>query len=584
MTRKILISLSVLLFFGCQKKNETNNDTSNQKPTIETIKLAATYGNYFIYVTGKNITVNWGDGTSENAYTKTYTDLLLSHTIRVYQRDTIVIKGESITALNCSSNEIRGLDVSGNPSLEILNCRENFLNQLDLSKNSALKFVNCQSNTFSNSGLDSLFKTLPVNTTGIADSILFQMNPGAITCDPTIAIKRGWNANNSSFLDGKNELATFVCQNTDHAWLQVSGNNISVDWGDGKYETFSKLSWDRRLTHTFPKPGVYPVKLGGDNITYLYCGSNKAADLNITKLPNLTYPDCSGNYLYTLDVSKNTKLSCLICQDDLLGPIDLSNNKELTYLDCSSGSGYMINHFSALDFSANQLLKHLDCSRSGFSNLNVSKNTALTYIDCRYCYGFTTLNISNNVLLDTLYLEYTRLHSLDASHNPALKFLSCYYSELTSLNISNNPALQYIYVNNNNIKTIDATGCPSLVRLDCSYNGLTSLIVSENKTLEWLNCGSDELDTLSLLHSDNLKVLYCFDNHLTTLDLTNCIQLEVAHCGANNLSTTAMNNLFTSLYPKTPPASGTIFCLNNNPGSYDCDKTIATKKGWSPAY
>ncbi|MDH7459751.1 hypothetical protein QEG73_00630 [Chitinophagaceae bacterium 26-R-25] len=581
MTKQVLIVLTTLLFFGCQKKSDTN--TSNEKPTTEEIKLVGTYGNFYLYVNGKNITVNWGDGTPEETFSKTYTGLLLSHTILEYKIDTIVIRGESITSLNCSSNKIRDLNVSGNPSLTSLNCYDNVLTQLDLSKNSALKFVNCQANNFSNSGLDSLFKTLHVNTTKDADSIVFHMNPGTWTCDPTIAIKRGWNANNSSFLDGKNELATFITNNRTQVQLALRGDNISVDWGDGKYETFNKLTEGTMVKHDFPRVGVYPVKLGGDNITYLYCMNVDGSNLDVTKLPNLTYLDCSENHLRSLDVSKNAKLTFLNCGDDELSSLDLSNNKELTYVDCSSSNGYMINRFYSIDFSNNPVLKHLDCGGSRVINLNVSKNTALTYLDCQSNYDFTTLNISNNVQLDTLYCNNTGLSSLDVSHNTALKYLNCYYSNLTTINISNNPALTFIDAHDNNIQKIDATGSPSLVNLNCANNVLTSLIVSENKSLQTLACFSNQLDTLSLLHANSLLTFDCSYNKLTALDLTNCVQLQVVRCNTNNLSAAALNNLFSSLHPMVPPATGSIYALYN-PGGGGCDQTIATKKGWYPAY
>jgi hypothetical protein len=50
-------------------------------------------------------------------------------------------------------------------------------------------------------------------------------------------------------------------------------------------------------------------------------------------------------------------------------------------------------------------------------------------------------------------------------------------------------------------------------------------------------------------------------------------------CSSNELSETALNNMFNTLYTRAP-ATGTIY-LSHNPGSYNCDKSIAKNKGWS---
>ena len=54
-------------------------------------------------------------------------------------------------------------------------------------------------------------------------------------------------------------------------------------------------------------------------------------------------------------------------------------------------------------------------------------------------------------------------------------------------------------------------------------------------------------------------------------------------CRENQLTASALNDLFRTLTDKSvpkPPSDGRSIQINNNPGSQDCDRSIAEKKGW----
>jgi hypothetical protein len=66
----------------------------------------------------------------------------------------------------------------------------NQLTSLDVSNNTALTSLECSENQFTADGLNALFGTLHGNTGSKAIHIFG--NPGAGTCDRSIATDKGW--------------------------------------------------------------------------------------------------------------------------------------------------------------------------------------------------------------------------------------------------------------------------------------------------------------------------------------------------------------------------------------------------------
>jgi hypothetical protein len=94
-------------------------------------------------------------------------------------------------------NVLPALDVSGCRELEILSLFSNQLTSLDVSANAKLSYLDCRHNKFSADALNSLFATLHDNDLANsraypAKRILIYGNPGADTCDTSIAESKGW--------------------------------------------------------------------------------------------------------------------------------------------------------------------------------------------------------------------------------------------------------------------------------------------------------------------------------------------------------------------------------------------------------
>lgn len=117
--------------------------------------------------------------------------------------------------------------------------------------------------------------------------------------------------------------------------------------------------------------------------------------------------------------------------------------------------------------------------------------TNLQFLNVRYN-NLTTLDLSNNVMLDTLYAEYNQLTTLKLGNNPHLKLLLC---------------------TENNIQSLDVTQLTGLIELGCIEN---------------------KIDSLDLSNAQNLTELACFNNNLNYLDIRNKNGgLNGCHAGGN---------------------------------------------------
>ena len=137
---------------------------------------------------------------------------------------------------------------------------------------------------------------------------------------------------------------------------------------------------------------------------------------------------------------------------------------------------------------------------------------------------------------------------------------SCSSANLTSLDVSDNSALQGLYCSNNSLTNITLGANPSLLHISCYQNLLTSLDVSKATSLTGLSCSH---------------------NQLTELDVSKNINLEQIHCLNNKLSVEALNRFFGTLHNKSVINNYKDINITGNPGTDNCDRSIAEKKGWT---
>jgi hypothetical protein len=106
-----------------------------------------------------------------------------------------VSKNTKLVHLGCGGNELTSLDVSNNTALNFLSCGSNQLTDLDISHNPALNDLRCFYNQLSADALNTLFTALPVVPASVKNggAIYIYGNPGANTCNKTIAMLKNWD-------------------------------------------------------------------------------------------------------------------------------------------------------------------------------------------------------------------------------------------------------------------------------------------------------------------------------------------------------------------------------------------------------
>jgi hypothetical protein len=184
---------------------------------------------------------------------------------------------------------------------------------------------------------------------------------------------------------------------------------------------------------------------------------------------------------------------------------------------------------------------------------------------------FTGGNISH------LSIE-SKIISLDVSDNIALSSLNCNSNGLKELHVSNNTILKHLSCNYNQLESLDLSNNTILKSLSCNVNQLESLDLSKNTSLTSLSCRGNSLTIMDLSNNDALTVLKCDNNQLRMLDVSKNTALIDLICYNNQLGTDALNALFKTLHSN---AGTKNINIAGNPGTNECDRSIAINKGWT---
>ena len=209
--------------------------------------------------------------------------------------------------------------------------------------------------------------------------------------------------------------------------------------------------------------------------------------------------------------------------------------------------------------SADEIAKAKDIHPAdmGISSLaGVEHFTNLEKLDVQYNEELTTLDVSKNTALTSLRCSYTKLTSLDTSHNKNLSYLECdYIPTLTTLNVSENKDLKTLYCKHNALTALDLTNNSALEKLECGDNELTTLDLSKNTELKYFGCFNSKLSSLDLTNNTNLEELYFCGNNVSNIDVSENTKLKFLHLFSNQLITldTSKNSNLQRLWVYTNP-------------------------------
>ena len=241
----------------------------------------------------------------------------------------------ALKTLNCGSNNITALDVSGCTALETLLCEQskNGITKLDVSGCTSLKTLQCTHSFLSSldaSGCASL------ETLQCADNRLTSLDVSGCTSLSTLYCY----SNQLTSLDVSDcaALRNLQCYNNQLTALDVSGcaNLEELDCSSNTSLTSLDAS-------------------GCTALETLYCANSRLTSLNVSGCTALDTLNCNDNSLTSLDVSGNTALHKLGCVGNQLTSLDVSQNTKLSTLSCSD------NQLTSLDVTKNEKMDWLIC-------------------------------------------------------------------------------------------------------------------------------------------------------------------------------------------------------------------------------
>ena len=402
-----------------------------------------------------------------------------------------------------------------------LNSSDNGISQLRTSNQRHLSIIKCRSNDLSVNALNDLFRTL--HNTQITNHLFIGGNPGTTESDSALAEERGWTVFRENFGEG----VITIISNPDHFHFTIVDNglyiagfgDIEVDWGDGNVQH-----------HVFPLDSESPLVFFQNR--YEIVGTHK-----ITIRGNVTRLNIRRTTARSIDVSQNPFL------------------RELTARTTNLPNDSSISRLESLDVSKNPLLEEI---------------TMVTE-------GLLYLNVSNNPMMHTLIVPFNKIEDLDIKNSPVLTMVNIHSNNLINLVINNNPKLTYLNVESNQLTDLDVSNLELLEILDAVNNQLKAIDVSNNKSLRSLGLSRNNISTLDVSNNKSLSGLGLSHNNITTLDLNFNRSLNYLSVNNNNFSAAALDDLFHTLHDEPFEKSINI---NNNPGTYASDKSIADDKGW----
>lgn len=242
--------------------------------------------------------------------------------------------------------------------------------------------------------------------------------------------------------------------------------------------------------------------------------------------------------------------------------IDLNNNKkedtgelvnsDLSYVEYTIQSqtvtiyGPVINfscngnQLTSLDVTNNVALESLYCNDNLLTSLDVSNLSSLEYLGC-YDNNLTSLNVSGVTMLKSLTCHNNQLTTVNTDNLTKLEMFRCNNNRITTLDVTDNVLLTTLDCEKNQLVTLDVSRNTKLMRLTCAENQLTSLNTSSIPSLLWLNCRNNRL-TILQLNNPALKELSCEKNQLVSFDIRPSVALTFLNCSRNNLTTLDISN------------------------------------------
>lgn len=135
--------------------------------------------------------------------------------------------------------------------------------------------------------------------------------------------------------------------------------------------------------------------------------------------------------------------------------------------------------------------------------------------------NLTTIDLSNNVLLDTISLtsnRLTKIVGLEKAEN--LTWLSLSWNYFTEFTLDNDNVKNFL-MDHNDLVSLVIDNAPKLESAVLNINQIPTLDFSNSPLLKVLIFSANKVQTINLDNNVNLEYIYCSSNLLTEFDLSN---------------------------------------------------------------
>lgn len=426
------------------------------------------------------------------------TDLNCDNNLNFTNSDYTILT--SLVNLSVDQTNLTSINVSNNTALETLSM--NFLAgfPVDVSSNTALTSFSANSSDVS---------SLNIQNGNNANITFFDVRNNDLSCiqvdDPTAAYLSTWQKDAFTSFEADCSLTSILDNNFEYHLENhdANGNVVPVgsplSMGNGIVDDGFVLT--SRIT------GVTNLDISGNSIDeldgleafvaleVLNCSENNFNEFDFSQLPLLRELTISNLFFAVLDLSSNPLIEKLTYNNANSTSLNLGTNTVITELNIGN------NNIAAFDFLPYTTLETLDLS--GNSNLFNATFTTLANLRTLLAndVGLNSLDVSNNLLLETLALDAASGFFLDLSANTALTSLSARNSDLSGINMQNG--------NNANVSFFDAEGNSST--MNC--------ILVDDPTAAYLNTWNVDSNVVFTLDCSLTNIPDSdFENYLETHD------------------------------------------------------------------
>lgn len=491
-----------------------------------TYQPANSAGNYPSF----NVTVYLGDALAINQ--TNFPDENLRNALREHPaaiEDGALINAEDVTELDLWARDITDMTgIALFPNLEVLQCSSNHLSTLDLTGNPKLRELRCEGCSLTEL-LVSATDNPELEIIEANENLLTSLNVAGMTALAELNVER--NQLETLPLNGCSSLWRLNCSDNRLKVLDLSDSNVTdlSPWWNPLSVIVFKDGFNAQGKDIYAEPlSGYSVESSGSDYTFdlstliplEYMGQITMEDPGSADLDSATgmvtfrngKPDELCYYVNTGtdengDPYPTFRQTILFGTDIELNSTNFPDPAFLDFLINRSGSATQKNG----KYYISDSLRKINCNNSGIESLEgiaLFPNLEQLYANRN---SLTQLDLSGNLHIQNVEAEFNQIAGIDVSMLSELMSLWLGTNQIPSIDLSYNENLWGLCISNNPIDRLDLSKNEALTNLVCAnIHTLTKLDLSHNPRLESLDPNDTMIERLDLSANEELEYVQLY--------------------------------------------------------------------------